>query len=164
VTTPRDARLAFALLKIQQVRVAKALKVVGPLVDQEPGDRNAAKLGHAKLGVVQMTDPDTKAVVTDPALLLKWVKANRPDQIEETVNATFQTALTKHMTETGALVDWDGQEVPGVGFATETPSQRFYPVEDAADLLEVIEHSDLPQIDGVDLAGILGIRRDGGEA
>lgn len=159
----RDARKAFALLKIRISQLSKALKKIEPYIDQEPGDKNTAKLGEARLGSVQKTDPEIKATVTDPALFAKWVKAHRPDQIEDAVNATFQTALLKDMTAKSTLVDFNGEEVQGVGFATEAPQQRFYPAEGAAELLDVLEPEDLPGIDGIDLAGLLGVRRGGGE-
>src|SRR5438309_863360 len=111
MTAPKDARLAFALLKVRSSEISKALKAIEPYLDQEPGDKNTAKLGHARVGSVQRTDPQTRAVVSDPALLLKWVKENRPDQIDEVVNATYQVALLKDMTDKKALVDFNGEEV-----------------------------------------------------
>lgn len=157
MTSAKDARLAYALLKIRASQISKALKAIEPLLDQEPGDRNAANLGHARLGFVQKTDPETRAIITDPDLFLKWVKENRPDQINEVVNATYQVALLKDMTALGAAVDSNGVEVPGVTFGSETPSQRFYPAQGADDLLDVLERADLPAIDGVDLPRILGV-------
>lgn len=166
MTTPRDARLAYALLKIRMSQINKALKTVQPYIDQEPGDKNTAKLGAAKLGRVQVTDPEVKATVTDPALFTKWVQENRPDEVEQvpTVGATFRKALLEEMDRKGALVNWDGLEVPGVEFTTgSTPQQRFYPEDDADELLAVVAPEDLPQIEGVDLAGLLGVRGDVGD-
>lgn len=160
---PKDARKAFALLKIRAAQISKALKTVEPYLDQEPGDKNTAKLGRARLGSVQKTDPQTRAIVSDAVLLLKWVKENRPDQIDEVVNATFQVALLKDMTDKQALVDVNGEEVPGLMFGAEAPAQRFYPAEDAATLLDVLDPEDLPAIDGIDLPQLLGLRARGGE-
>lgn len=162
MTDPKDARLAWALLKTKQSAISKALKKLEPHIDQEPGDKNAAKVGAAKVGSVAMTDPDTKATVTDLVLFTKFVTEVRPDEVEDvpTVSATFIKALLQEMDRKGELLDWEGHEVPGVAFAvSQTPYQRFYPDDGAIDLLGVLEPEDLPDIDGVDLAGLLGVRR-----
>jgi hypothetical protein len=160
---PRDARVAFALLKIRQSQISKAIKAVQPYTDQEPGDKNAARLGHARLGKVAMTEPQTKPVVTDAELFTKYVKDVRPDEIVDAVRASYQVALFEQFVKTGKLQDWDGNEVPGVAFDADTPQQRFYADEGADDLLAIADAGDLPVIEDIDLAGLLGIpRRDDG--
>jgi hypothetical protein len=163
VTSPRDARLAYALLKLKQSQISKALKVVEQFNDQEPGDKNAAKLGAARVGSVTMTDPTVKAMVADRALFLKWVQANREDQVYDvpTVREAYEQALLNELTDKRALIDGNGVEVAGVVFGVgQAPAQRFYPDDDAADLLDVVTPDDLPDIEGVDLAYVLGVRHD----
>jgi hypothetical protein len=163
--SPREARLAFALLKLRQSQIAAALKKVTPFVDQEPGDRAAAKLGAARLGRVAMTEPDIKALVTDRDAFTKFVQAEHPGEVETVVQVrpAYESKLLGEITARGAAVDEDGQAVPGVTFGYgSSPQQRFYPDEGAEALLAVVDPSDLPRLEGVDLAGILGVR-DAGE-
>lgn len=157
MTDPKDARLAFALLKIRQSQISRAIQAVQPFLDQEPGDKNAAKLGRARLGKVTMTEPEVKPVVTDPDAFVKYVQDVRPDEIEPAVRPAFQTALFQHLDKTGQLLDWDGNAVPGVGFGSSTPQQRFYADDGAEELLAVVDPADLPVIEGLDLAAVLGI-------
>lgn len=158
--SPREARVAFALLKLRQAQLNNALRAVEPHLDQEPGDRNTAKLGAATLGAVSMTNPAAKATVVDPALFTKFVVGTRPDAVEQTPNETFVRALLQEMDRTGQLCDWDGQEVPGVAFVIpKDPYRRFVADADATELLDVVEPGDLPEVPGVDLAGLLGVHR-----
>lgn len=171
MTSPRDARLAWALLQIKKLqlveeskRLSKALKVIEPSLDQEPGDKNTAKLGEAKLGKIAKTEPTTVAVVNDVEAFVEFVAITAPTEIEEIkqVRPAYREKLLAELSERGSTIDSNGQDVPGIGFAlTSTPYQRFYPEEGAAELLTVLEPGDLPEIKGVDLAGLLGIQ--GGE-
>jgi hypothetical protein len=159
--TPREARTVYALLKIRQAQIAGALKHVQPFVEQEPGDRNAAMLGRARLGQVSLTEPKITAQVTDREAFLKYVTEARPTEVETVtvVRPAYETALLAELTQRGAIVDRDGMEVSGVEFrAASTPSQRFEAADNAAELLAVVEPRDLPEIDGIDLAALLGVR------
>lgn len=165
MTSPRDARTAYALLKLRQAQLSKALKKIEPLIDQDPGDKNAARVGAAKVGVVAMSDPPTKALVSDVALLTKFVQETRPDEVEmvPVIREAFVTALLAQIDKTGELQDWDGHDVPGVIFGiSKAPYQYFTAADGADEVLGVIEPGDLPEIDGVDLAGLLGVSREGG--
>lgn len=173
MTSTRDARRAWALLQIKKLelaeeskRISKALKVIEPDLDQEPGDRNTAKLGEAKLGKIGRTDPDTVAVVNDVAAFAEFVSLTAPSEIEviKQVRPAYQNKLLAELSASGSTIDSNGQDVPGIGFAlTSTSYSRFYPEPGAAELLSVIDPSDLPEIDGVDLAGLLGIPAGGEE-
>ncbi len=159
--TPREARMLFGLLKVREAQIRAVLKHVALFVEQEPGDRNAAMLGRAKLGSVILTEPKITAQVTDRDLFIKHVAEHRPTEVEQVtvVRPAYETALLAEMTQRGALVDRDGQEVPGVTLRpASTPSQRWEPADNAAELLACVEPHDLPEVEGVDLAGILGVR------
>ena len=163
--SPREARLVVALLKLQQARVNAALKRVTPFVDQEPGDKNAAKLGAARLGKVAMTEPEVKALVTDRDAFVKYVQAEYPTEVEMVpqVRPAFEAKLMADLAARGEPVDDTGETVPGVTIGHgSSPQQRIYPDEGAEALLAVVDPSDLPRLEGVDLAGILGVR-DAGE-
>lgn len=60
------------------------------------------------------------ARVVDDAAFLAWVKANRPDEIEEKVRESYRKAVLDGITKTG-------EEVPGVELGTSTAyvSNRF---------------------------------------
>lgn len=160
--TPKEARLVFALLKMRSSQISAALKRVMPFIEQEPGDKNAAKLGAARLGKVAMTEPEVKAIVTNREKFVAWVQETAPTEVEDvpTVRAAYEMKVLEQALANGAPVDANGLEIPGVelGYGS-SPQQRFYADDGAENLLAVVEEKDLPEIDGVDLAGLLGIRR-----
>ncbi|MGI5286589.1 hypothetical protein ACQEVF_25075 [Nonomuraea polychroma] len=163
--TPREARTIWALLKIRETQIKTQLKAAltyaARFIDQDPGDKNAAKLGAAKLGKVGMTEPSITAQVTDPEAFLKYVTEARPTEVETVtqVRPAYEKALLAELTQRGAAVDRDGTEVPGIEFRpASTPYQTFDAADNAAELLAVVEPEDLPEIDGIDLAAILGVR------
>lgn len=160
--TPKEARLVFGLLKMRSSQIAAALKRVMPFIEQEPGDKNAAKLGAARLGKVAMTEPEVKAIVTDRGKFVAWVQETAPTEVEDvpTVRAAYEMKVLEQALANGAPVDKEGREIPGVelGYGS-SPQQRFYADDGAENLLAVVEEKDLPEIDGVDLADLLGIRR-----
>ncbi len=159
--TPREARMVWALLKIREEQIRDLLKRVAPFTEQEPGDRNAAMLGRARLGRVILTEPQVTAQITDRALFTKHVAETRPTEVETVtvVRPAYEAALLAEMTKHGVAVDRDGQEVPGVEFRpASTPSRRFESADNAAELLACVEPRDLPEIEGVDLASVLGVR------
>ncbi len=157
--TPTQARLAFALLKIRKAQIDRALNRVTPFIDQEPGDKNAAKLGAARLGKVAMTEPEVKPIVVDRAAFTAWVEQHAATEVERvpTVRSSYESKLLDEIAKRGAAVDPNGEEIPGVtlGYGS-SPQQRFYADENAENLLSVVEAKDLPEIDGIDLAGLLG--------
>lgn len=160
--TPKEARLVFALLKIRASQISAALKQVTPFIEQEPGDKNAAKLGAARLGKVAMTEPEVKPQVTDREKFVAYVQEIAPTEVEQipTVRAAYQAKVLETVARMGGPVDENGQEIPGVvlGYGT-SPQQRFYPDDGADSLLAVVEEKDLPDLGDIDLAGLLGIRR-----
>ncbi|TYK45219.1 hypothetical protein [Actinomadura decatromicini] len=164
--SPREARLAFALLKLQQRRLAAALKRFEPFIDQEPGDKNTARLGEARLGKVAKTEPVEKPVVADRDAFTKHVAALWSTEVEqvEQVRPAFERKLLGEMQARGCAVDENGEVVPGIRFETSTPQQRFYPEDGAEDLLTVIDAEDLPTVDGVDWRQLLPVRPVAGES
>jgi len=162
--TPKEARLVFALLKMRASQISAALKHVVPFIEQEPGDKNAAKLGAARLGKVAMTEPEVKAIVTDRDKFVAFVQETAPTEVEQvpTVRVAYEMKLLEQALANGAPVDASGQEIPGVeiGYGS-SPQQRFYPDDNAGRLLAEVEPKDLPEIEGVDLAELLGVREGG---
>jgi hypothetical protein len=160
--TPKEARLVFALLKMRSSQISAALKRVTPFIEQEPGDKNAAMLGAARLGKVSKSEPEVKALVTDRDKFVAFVQETAPTEVEDvpTVRAAYEMKLLEEALTNGAPVDKEGREIPGVeiGYGS-SPQQRFYADDGAENLLAVVEEKDLPQIDGIDLAELLGVRR-----
>lgn len=156
----RDARLAYALLKLQQRRISAALKTFEPYIDQEPGDKNTARLGEARLGKIARTEPVEKPVVSDRDTFTKHIADLWPTEVEtvETVRPAFERKLLGEMQARGCAVDDNGEVVPGVRFESTAPQQRFYPEDNAEDLLTVVDLADLPVVEGVDWRGLLPIR------
>jgi hypothetical protein len=162
--TPKEARLVFALLKMRASQISAALKRVTPFIEQEPGDKNAVKLGAATLGKAAMTEPEVRAHVTDRDKFTAWVTENAPGEVDQipTVKGAFEQKLLEGALKRGAAVDEHGQEIPGVSFGYgSTPQQRFYANDGAEIFLAEVEPRDLPEIEGVDLAGLLGVRGGG---
>jgi hypothetical protein len=162
--TPKEARLVFALLKMRASQISAALKQVTPFIEQEPGDKNAAKLGAATLGKVAMTEPEVRAQVTDREKFTAWVAETAPSEVEQvpTVRTAYEQKLLEGAFKRGAAVDEHGQEIPGVSFGYgSTPQQRFYANDGADIFLAEVTPRDLPEIEGVDLAGLLGVREGG---
>ncbi|MFG1683578.1 hypothetical protein ACGFNP_25640 [Nonomuraea sp. NPDC049269] len=160
--TPKEARLVFALLKMRASQISAALKQVTLFIEQEPGDKNAAKLGAARLGKVAMTEPEVKPQVTDREKFVAWVQETAPTEVEQvpTVRAAYQTKVLETVARMGGPVDEHGQEIPGVALGYgSSPRQCFYPDDGADSLLAVVEEKDLPDLGDIDLAGLLGIRR-----
>ncbi|TMS00119.1 hypothetical protein [Nonomuraea basaltis] len=159
--TPKEARLVFALLKMRASQISAALKQVTPFIEQEPGDKNAALLGAARLGKVAMTEPEVKAIVNDREKFVAFVQETAPTEVEHipTVRTAYEMKLLEQALRNGAPVDADGQEIPGVeiGYGA-SPQQRFYADEGADRLLAVVEPKDLPELDGIDLTELLGVR------
>ncbi|MFI7642430.1 hypothetical protein [Nonomuraea sp. NPDC049400] len=164
--TPKEARLVFALLKMRASQISAALKLVTPFIEQEPGDKNAAMLGAARLGKVAKSEPEVKAIVTDRDKFVAFVQETAPTEVEHapTVRTAYEMKLLETALKAGAPVDEHGQEIPGVeiGYGS-SPRQNFYADDGAERLLGVVEEKDLPQIDGIDLAGLLGVRKDGSQ-
>jgi hypothetical protein len=160
--TPKEARLVFALLKMRSSQISAALKLVTPFIEQEPGDKNAAMLGAARLGKVAKSEPEVKAIVTDRGKFVAHVEETAPTEVEHvpTVRTAYEMKLLEEALANGAPVDKEGREIPGVeiGYGT-SPQQRFYADDGADGLLAVVEEKDLPQLDGIDLAELLGVRR-----
>lgn len=160
--TPKEARMVFALLKMRAWQISAAVKYVQPFTEQEPGDKNATKLGSARLGKVGVTEPEVKAIVTDRDKFVAFVQETAPTEVEHipTVRTAYEMKVLQEALDNGAPVDKQGREIPGVVLGPgASPSQRFYADEGAERFLEVVEEKDLPEIEGIDLAALLGVKR-----
>lgn len=100
------------------------------------------------LGKASLCNATAKARVVDEAALLAWVKANRPDQIRETVEPAYVKALLKQFEAEGVAADEDtGEVIPGIELAEGKPYVKVTPNAFAKDRMsELIHESGLLQL------------------
>jgi hypothetical protein len=100
--------------------------------DMRPRDRIVAELADGTpIGAVERTRAAKRAVVTDEAALLAWVKTHAPTEVVESVRPAYVERLKADAKRDGRYaVLPDGEIVPGVEVVEGTPSFRVAP-EDA---------------------------------
>lgn len=81
----------------------------------EPGERIVAKLGGEVVGNVQIIAGRTTSHVTDDPALLAWVRANRPEEIRETISPLLRAQILGDAASAGQAIDpATGEIIPGV--------------------------------------------------
>ena len=83
----------------------------------EPGEHITAQLGDGtRVGKVRRNERSQVAVTTDADALLKWCRANRPDEVEliPTIRPAYLESLRKQAKEHGFAFDPDGEIIPGI--------------------------------------------------
>lgn len=94
-----------------------------------------------ELGKVSLCGGTAKAKVVDEAGLLRWVKANRPDQIREIVEPAYVRALLKEVDAEGAAVDQDtGEVIPGFELVQGEPFVKVTPNATSKDRMSALIH------------------------
>lgn len=103
-------------------------KLLEPLIDADGGV--AAELPDGtRIGSVKRSKPRLSPVVTDEHALLEWVRANRPEELVESVNPTFVDYLKGQAKTHGEPVYAPtGEIVPGIELREGAPS--FLPQPD----------------------------------
>jgi len=98
-----------------------------------------------ELGKVSLCGGTAKAKVVDEAALLRWVKANRSDQIREVVEPAFVRAVLKAAEAEGVAVDEStGEVIPGIEAVEGDPYVKVTPNATAKDrMAELIHESGL---------------------
>ena len=99
------------------------------------GDTLSARHGDRLLAKASLSKGKSKLVVTDPQKLLEWVKAHHPSEVVESVNPAYLTALTAKAKEVGAVIDSQGDVVPGVELQEGAP---YVTVRKEKDALEIV--------------------------
>lgn len=100
----------YMRLKLMELAIKRALPDAAEAAEAQRASVSAKtlELDHGTLTVAR----PKPAVSVDPDGLLEWVKANRPDEIRETVNPAFVKAYTESLTIVdGEAVDKDGTVV-----------------------------------------------------
>ena len=91
-----------------------------------PNEKLAAELPDGTtIGTVGRSKPPRRPAVTDPAAVLAWVEANRPDEIVRSVNPAFIRWLESQARAHGVAIDpTTGEIIPGVEMVTGNPSYQ----------------------------------------
>lgn len=94
----------------------------------EPGDADSPRVDGERLGRVRMDSGRVSARLVDPAAFEEWVRANRPEQIEEVtrVYPAFVTSVLEAVKRDGGFgLDRATGEIgpipPGVSVSTSPP-------------------------------------------
>lgn len=83
------------------------------------------------IGTVGRSKPPQRAVVTDPAALLAWVEANRPDEVVHSVRESTVEAWKKQAKTHGHAFDpATGEVIPGIEIVEGSSSFLPKPDED----------------------------------
>lgn len=108
------------------------------------------EVDDVKLAVISKTAGKLSAKVTDEAALLKWVKANRSDQLRQVVEDAYVKALLKSAVENGAAVDEEtGEVIPGIEVAQGAPFVSARPTAEAKALMsDLLKGSPLLELAG----------------
>lgn len=103
-----------------------------------------------KLAVISKTAGKVAAKVVDEAALLKWVTANRPDQLRQIVHEAFVKSLLKSAAEQGDAVDEKtGEVIPGIEVTAGDPYVSARPTAEArARMKDLLAGSDLLELAG----------------
>lgn len=118
-----DAELKAAKAAFASAREAEGIKTI-----------TASLPSGEAVSTITWVTPGPKAVVTDPAAFLEWVKANRPEHVERRfvseVRPAFAKALLDEMAAAGVARWCDREtgelhEVPGVVLQGRAAYQRL---------------------------------------
>lgn len=99
------------------------------------GDTLSARHGDRLLAKASLSKGKSKLVVTDAQRLLEWVKANHPSEVVESVNQAYLTSLTAKAKEVGAVIDSQGDIVPGVELVEGLPTVSVRREKDAMEIV-----------------------------
>jgi hypothetical protein len=146
----RDAAARAVVFQVLEQR-AKELKdqARAELSTLEPGDTLAAKWDGQLLGKATMTAGRTKLVVTDESKLLEWLQRNHPTEIVVTPNPAYLKALETTARGVGAVIDNQGEIVPGVELQHGDPYVSVRREKDAPFVVAQLLSGGRIQLDGI---------------
>lgn len=116
------------------------------------GETVAARWNGELLAKAAMAKGKTRMVVTNEAALVAWVKAHHPTEIVEAVNKAFLTSLEARAKDLGlgAVIDSQGEVIPGVEIATGDPVVSVRKEKGAEQLVADMLTSGRITLDGLD--------------
>lgn len=134
---------------IEQAAKARKDEARAQLSALEPGDTLAAKWDGQLLGKATMTTGRTKLVVTDEAKLLEWLQKNHPTEIVITPNPAYLKALETMARDVGAVIDNQGEIVPGVELVHGDPYVSVRKEKDAPFVVAQLLSGGRVSLDGI---------------
>lgn len=94
--------------------------------------QQAQDTAGTRMGTVSRTGGELTGEVHDPAALLAWTRAKRPDMITETLDPTWISYLKEAARLYGVAVDpTTGEVIPGVRQVMRPYGMRIVPTRDA---------------------------------
>jgi hypothetical protein len=99
---------------VEQAAKARKDEAKAELAGLEPGDGVSARLNGVVIGKATMAAGRQKLTVTDERAFVEWVRRNHPTEIVESVNPAYMKVLEAAAKNLGAVVDDQGEVVPGV--------------------------------------------------
>lgn len=146
----RDAATRAVVFQIvEQAAKARKDEARAELSRLEPGDTLAAKWDGQLLGKTTMTTGRTKLVVTDEGKLLEWLQKNHPTEIVITPNPAYLKALESTARDVGAVIDNQGEIVPGVELAHGDPYVSVRKEKDAPFVVAQLLSAGRVSLDGI---------------
>lgn len=131
-----DAIERAILLKELENIVKKArTEVAALLADMPEGQTNKVKLEGEVVGLVAMTVGTSRIMVTDEAALIDWCDEFHPDEVE-VITRVRPAYMANGLTMIDdAVIDGQGNIVPGVAIATGSGHLTVVPAKGKGDLL-----------------------------
>lgn len=118
----RDAAFRAGVWQTIEQR-AKELKdqAKQELLALEPGDAVAGRWEGQAIAKATMTRGKSRLVVTDEQKLIEWLQYHHPDEIVFSANTAYLKSLETRAKQVGAVIDSEGEVVPGVELQDGTP-------------------------------------------
>lgn len=113
--TLRDAAARAVVFQVlEQAAKARKDEAKSELSQLQPGDTVGGHWDGQLLGKATMTAGRTRLVVTDEAALLEWLQDRHPTEIVLSANPAYLRLLESTARGVGAVIDNQGELVPGV--------------------------------------------------
>ncbi|KLO25923.1 hypothetical protein ABW16_21410 [Mycolicibacter heraklionensis] len=134
---------------VEQAAKARKDEAKAELAGLEPGDGISARINGVAVGKATMTAGRQKLTVTDSQALVDWVRRNHPTEIVESVNPAYMKALEATAKSLGAVIDDQGEVVPGVEVTVGEPFVSVRKDKDANGLVAELLTSGRVSLDGL---------------
>jgi hypothetical protein len=137
----------FSVLEQEAKKHKDAAKA--ELAQLQPGDTIGGSWDGQLLGKATMTTGRTKLVVTDEAKLLSWLQYNHPTEIVTSPNPAYLKALESLARDVGAVIDNQGEIVPGVELVHGDPYVSVRKEKDAPFVVAQLLSAGRVALDGI---------------
>jgi hypothetical protein len=142
------AIMAGKLIADELKGTAERAEIAKLMADEDDKQKVVRDADGVELGKATLCGGKEKAKVTDELALLKWVQANRPDQIRSIVEPAYVKAVLKQADKDGAAVDEaTGEVIPGIELVVTGSYVTVTPNETAKERMsELVHESGLLQL------------------